>query len=849
VLALTGERAEWIAPHSRIATVLAGARAGVRGEGEGPLAGVVNYWLGRDKSRWIRNVPTYERVRYRGIYPGIDLIYYAKDGRLEYDFEVAPGADPHRIAMRFEGVERVHVDAAGDLVLDTPAGELRQHLPAIYQDGEGARRAIRGRYVLRGGTVRLEVARYDRSRRLVVDPALTWATYFGFGTADSGESIALDSSGNVYVVGTALTTTGYTKVYFAKLNPTGTSAIFTNVYGGESNDYGHAVAVDASGNMYIAGETTSGYFYADTTYLDYYPGYSDDAFITKVDPTGTEALFSHYYGGGGTDAAYGLALDSSDNVYMVGSTNSSGSAPILVSTGAAQTNFGGGNSDAFVVAFSAGGVAIYGTYLGGSGDDYGNGIAADSSGNAYVTGSTTSTNFPVTGSVYQSTNKGAADAFVSKLAPSTGALEFSTYLGGSGADYGYGIALDASGAIYVAGETASTDFPILGAYQSSFGGGTGDAFVSKLSGNGTTLVYSTYLGGSAEDGAAAVAVDKAGNAYITGGTASTNFPVSNAFQATNAGASNAFVAGLNASGAGLLFASYLGGSGTEVSGGTDYGNGVAVNCAAGLVAIGTTQSTDFPVTAGALSPSYLGGASNAFVAMIGAGGGIPAITPGGVVNGATFSSAPVAPGSFISIFGAGLSLVSQQAASAPWPATLAGVTVSIDGTSVPIYYVSSGQINVQLPYETGTGTAVISVASPCGTSTFLTFQVAQAAPYILQTGSGAAIVQNQDYSLNGPNNPAAAGSVITVYMIGIGPLDHAIPTGAAAPSSPLSNATLPKSATIGGMNAPVYFLGMTPGYVGLAQANLTVPAAGSGSQPVVITVGGVASNGPAVYVK
>jgi uncharacterized protein (TIGR03437 family) len=536
-----------------------------------------------------------------------------------------------------------------------------------------------------------------------------------------------------------------------------------------------------------------------------------------------------------------VALDSSTNAYVVGATVST---DFPISSGVAQTSEGGG-VDAFVIKFNASGAGVYSTYLGGSGDEYGNAIAVDSAGNAFIAGSTTSSNFPVTSSAFQPKLAGGTDAFAAKLSPS-GTLVFSTYLGGGLNDLAYGIAIDSSGAAYIAGETASTNFPTLNPMQPAFGGGTGDMFVTKLDGSGASLVYSTYLGGSAEDAAYAITVDGGGNAYVGGMSASTDFPVSDAFQKTNQGSSNGVVAALNTSGSALLFASYLGGSGSGTYG--DTVNALATNCAAGLVAVGTTTSTNFPVTQGSFMSTFQGGSADAFVASIASGGGTPVIGVGGVVNAATSAAGPVAPGSLITIYGSNLALATAMGAL-PWPTTLAGSTVTINGTPAPINYASASQINVQLPYEAGAGTAAVMVGGTCGNSVMATFQVAKAAPYIFQSGTGNAIVQNQDYSVNGPTNPAKAGSYVTVYLTGIGPLDNPVATGAAASTSQLSQATLPKSATIGGWSADVKFLGLTPGFIGLAQANLVVPSLSTGAYPVVITINGVASNGPNLYVQ
>jgi uncharacterized protein (TIGR03437 family) len=236
------------------------------------------------------------------------------------------------------------------------------------------------------------------------------------------------------------------------------------------------------------------------------------------------------------------------------------------------------------------------------------------------------------------------------------------------------------------------------------------------------------------------------------------------------------------------------------------------------------------------------------VARIAAGGGTPAVASGGVVNSASSVAGPVAPGSLITIYGSNLAVVTQTAPSMPWGINLGGAAVAINGAAAPIYYASAGQMNVQLPYEARPGTATLTVTAPCGASAPVAFQVAQAAPYIFPAGDGWAITY-PDATLNGPNKPAHPGDVVIVYLTGIGPLDNPVATGAAAPTTSLSRAALPGSATIGGWTAPVQFLGLTPGFVGLAQANLVVPGLSPGKYPVVITIGGVDSNSGTLYIQ
>jgi uncharacterized protein (TIGR03437 family) len=356
-------------------------------------------------------------------------------------------------------------------------------------------------------------------------------------------------------------------------------------------------------------------------------------------------------------------------------------------------------------------------------------------------------------------------------------------------------------------------------------------------------VWSTYLGGSGDELGNAIALDNSGNVYAGGTTNSTNFPSSFGWQTTNRGGADGTVTGFSADGSALLFSSYIGGTAP------DYVNALAVNCTAGLIVAGSTQSANFPSTLGAApNLAYSQGAAIGYAAKVAAGTAASTISPGGIVNAANGAAAPVAPGSLVSIYGANLAGAAGSASSTPLPTTLNGATVTVNGATVPLVYVSPGQINFQLPFETAAGTASATVNSGCGASTPVTFPVASAAPYLLLGTGGDAIVQNEDGTFNSESSAAPKSTTVTVYLIGIGPLDKQIATGAATPAE-FFNASLPKKALIGGFDTDVKFLGMTPGFVGLAQANLEVPNLSPGKYPVIVTVDGIDSNAATMYVK
>ena len=528
------------------------------------LPGKANYFIGSDPANWRTDVPTYAKVRYKNVYPGIDLIYYGNQRQLEYDFVVSPGADPKRIRLGFQGADKLEVDAQGDLVLHTATGVIRQRKPVIYQEVEGARREIAGGYVLEGARrVGFRVTAYDAHRPLVIDPALFYSTYLGGSDSDEGFAIAVDTAGTAYVTGGTFsidfpttqgafqtTLVGFHGVAFVtKLNSTGSGLVYSTYLGGAIADRGQAIAVDIAGNAYVTGLTFSKDFPTTPVAFQSTPNLlaGNNAFVTKLNPLGSALVYSTYLGGISRDHATGIAVDAAGNAYVTGNTSS---VQFPTTPGAYQTTFGGSNDvliyqgDAFVVKLDPTGSAlIYSTFLGGSGDDIAYGIALDSSGNAYVVGATASTDFPTTPGAFQPTfGGGEAHVFVAKVNPLGSALVYSTYLGGSDHDEGFGIALDGlpSPNAYVTGETRSTDFPIIpGAIQPTFAGGTGfDVFVTKLDPTGSALIYSTYLGGPGDDYGNAIAVDALPNpnAYVTGVTASTTFPTTpGAFQTSFGG--------------------------------------------------------------------------------------------------------------------------------------------------------------------------------------------------------------------------------------------------------------------------------------------------------------------------
>jgi len=613
-------------------TVL-GANPQPRVAGREELPGKANYFIGNDPARWQTNVPIYAKVHYRDIYPGIDLIYDGSQHQLEYDFIVSPGADPDTISLGFQGGHSLEVNTQGDLVLHTAAGALHQRKPFIYQEVDGVRREIPGRYALKDAyRVGFQVAAYDASRPLIIDPVLVYSTYLGGTGGEAGSGIAVDTAGNAYVTGMSFSTNFPTtagvfqtaapsegNVFVTKLNPTGSGLVYSTYLGGSGNDGGKGIAVDPAGNVYVTGFTASSNFPTTPGAFQTAFGGGSNAFVAKLNPSGSELIYSTYLGGIGLNAAEALAVDAAGNAYVTGLTASSN---FPTTPGAFETTYPAGGVHAFVTKVNPKGSGlVYSTYLGGraANGEVGRGIALDIAGNAYIAGQTDSTTFPTTPGAFQTTYGGGRyDAFLTKVNPAGSGLVYSTYLGGNADDGGKGIAVDPAGNVYVTGFTASSNFPTTpGAFQTTYGGGVRDTFVAKVNPAGSGLVYSTYLGGSGNDGgtAASIAVDAAGNAYVTGATDSPNFPASNAVQGVIGGGSDAFVTKVNPAGSGLIYSTYLGGIGF------DGGEAIAVDAAGNAYVTGRTSSTNLPTTPGAFRSTFGGGLFDAFVAKIAMGSG------------------------------------------------------------------------------------------------------------------------------------------------------------------------------------------------------------------------------------
>ena len=601
---------------------LAGANRSPQIVGQNELAGKSNYFVGDDPNRWKTDVPNFSGVRYKEVYPGIDQVFYGNGRQLEYDFVVAPETDYRQIAIDFSGAENLEINPSGELVLTVGGEKIVQKKPFVYQEIGNERREIAANYSIQNPEsknqnpkVGFEIGEYDRSKPLTIDPVLVYSTYLGGNDADGGRAIAVDDGGNVYVTGNASSSNfptvnpyqanvaGNGDVFVTKINAAGTAIIYSTYVGGSRGDSGRGIDFDNAGNAYVTGTTggsiSSNDFPTVNAFDNTYGG-TDDAIVFKLNPAGNALLYSTYLGGSNSDIGHEIKVNRSTGEAFVAG-NSLSQAGFPTTFGAFNTTCSNCVSGSFVTKFNAQGSAlIYSTYIGpGPAND----LAIDADGSAYITGSTTSTAFPITPGAAQPTctgcNLGRSDAFVTKLNATGSALVYSTYLGGSISEVGSGIAVDGTGNAYVTGRTesgtgSSVVFPTTpGAFQ-TVSLGVPDGFVTKLNPTGTAFVYSTFLGGNVRDEAFGIAADPLGNVHVIGQTRSTNFPLANPFQTIcPQNGDCVFISSLDAAGSAILFSTFFGqGEGLEVaadSAGNIYVTGVTYQGLANLPTMNPIQ--------------------------------------------------------------------------------------------------------------------------------------------------------------------------------------------------------------------------------------------------------------------
>jgi hypothetical protein len=822
---------------------LGGTSGEMKPVGEEKLQGTVNYFIGNDRAKWHSKIPTYAKVRYRGIYPGIDLVYYGNQQQVEFDFVVAPSAGPGSIQLRFSGVRELHLTATGDVVVTTPGGRLALQKPLVYQIVEGHRRPVVGNFALLGKhTLGFRLGNYDRTRALVIDPALAYSTFLGGSGMDVAAAVAVDSAGNAYVTGQtsslnfpitpgAFQTTDHgaseaVNAFVSKLNASGTALIYSTYLGGSGtsaclSDSASGLAVDSNANAYVTGSAcstdfpvTPGAFQATNQAA---ATGNANAFVTKLNSTGTALAYSTYLGGSGLagETPYGgdqgnaIAVDAAGNVYLSGQTFS---PDFPVTAGAFQTTNNGSakdDSNAFISKLSpSGSTLLYSTFLGGSGasrgvlsGDSAHAIAVNAAGNAYVAGYTFSADFPVTAGAVQTTNNAApnlsTNVFVTGLNPTGAALIYSTYLGGSPpaapgpyvGDSGNAIAVDTDGGAYVAGFATSTDFPVTqGAFQTTNRNtlNTANAFVTKLNATGSALVYSTYLGGSSGfvnltptlfinggDQVDGLAIDQSGNVYVIGFTASSDFPVTdNAYQAINndqpgcvggcIGGYNAFITELNSTGNGLVYSTYLGGNGVnpsqsvglELFGPGDQANALALDSSGNVYVVGSACSSDFPVTGGAFQKK-IGSGKNAFVAKLNLG---PSFTITGtavtVPPGATTGNTSTITVTPADGFTGSVSLT-------------AAVTSGPNGAQDPLTFSfgSTSPVNITGPTA---GTATLTITTTAAAGCTQASQMERGAPMYLGGGLGLVCALLFGVRVKRRRSQTMLGMVVLIFALATG---------------------------------------------------------------------------------
>ena len=729
-------------------------------EGEGRAPGEVNYLRGNDPERWQTELPGYTSVVYRDLWPGVDIVLQGQDGQLKYEFRVRPGARPSDIRLAYAGTEGLALDDAGRLLIETPLGELQDSPPVSYQEIDGARVPVHSRYVLNdqgGGKQGYGFAvgpNYRPDRELIIDPGVDYSTFLGGSSHEEGNGIAVDAAGNAYIVGTTQSTNfpttlgafdrsfagGVVDVFVSKLNSNGSGLVYSTYLGGTPTplrrgpgdpfEFGRGIAVDANGNAYVTGQTTSSNFPTtsgafDRT-LNVSPNDATDAFVTKLNATGSRLVYSTFLGGTDFDDARGIEVDGSGNAYVTGQTGSND----FPTTAGAFDRSANGSFDAFVTKLNAtGSRLVYSSFLGGSDNELPENVAVDANGNAYVVGSTRSAGFPTTPGAFDPTHNGGAfdtlfDAFVTKFNATGSSLVYSTFLGGSNSDFGGDLALDGAGNAYVVGGTLSPEFPTTpGAFDTAFTGES-EGFVTKLNSSGSALGYSTFLGGA---GASGVVVDTARNAWLAGGASSAAAPTTpDGFDTTHNGGGDAWIGELNATGSALVYATFLGGTNSET------GSDVALDSTGNLYVTGHTYSPDFPTTPGAFDRVFNGDPAifwgDAFVTRLRSGATAsppqPAalsslsLSPTGVTGGNS-STGTVTLTSAAPAGGASVALSSSNTAAATVPAS---VTVPAGSTSAT-FTVSTSSVSsntsstISASYGGVSRTAILAVNAPAATDT------------------------------------------------------------------------------------------------------------------------------------
>lgn len=827
------------------------------------LPGRSNYLLGAHSEEWITGVRQASKVRYRSIYSGIDVVYYGNNRRLEYDFVVAPGADPGQIQLRFPRSSRPRVSENGDLVVGEADSSFRLKRPLVYQLMEGKRWEIAGDFrVDEAGAVGFELGDWDPALELVIDPILEFSSYFGGTSDDAVNDVVTDAEGNIYVTGATasqgLATAGAsqgtkqlggllgTDAFVAKFDPTGMNLLYLTYIGGSNEDTGFGIALDGEGNSLVVGTTASSDFPTvdamQTQNANAGALLGLDSFVLKLDAAGSALEYSTYLGGKGLELEGAIDVDAKGNAYVVASTTST-DLPVV---NALQPQSGGTASfspDAMVAKFDPTGNPVFVTYLGASMEDWGFGIAADGAGNAWVTGMTRSPDFPIAGFAVQNSKRGTFDAFLAKIHSGGRHLLYSSYLGGTHDDAGRDVAVDRSANVYVAGSTGSDDFPVSEDSRAQFkerGVRGQDAFVAKLTTSGREIEYSTFLGGGGTELVHSISVGADGRVVVGGDTDSSDLELVRAFQSSNRGLYDAFVMKLDPVG-GAEYTTYVGGTGH------DGASGVALSADGHAVVGGMAISPDFPTTEGARQ-SNPRGSSESFLSKLIPSGPTPILTTEGLVSAADFSGTPLAPDMWVALFGENLA-EKLVLADGELPTRLGGTSVAIVDRAgrwkpAKLQFVSPNRLNFLMPSRLISGNVTVEVTNDGGQVGSAPVRVERVAPSLFTanaSGMGPAAAtflrvaadgaRTEDFTFD-PNAAAGARANVPIHL-GDGTDQVFISFFGTGFRNQRSF-----TATVGGVEVPAVGAVAQGQFEGLDQAVIgPIPAglAGSGEVDVVLT--------------
>jgi len=900
---------ETAAPSKRTTSFLrmrfSGANNPCRVAGTDLQTGRSHYFRGRDASHWVTDVPHYAKVLYEDVHPGIDLVFYGNEEKFEYDFVVAPGADPGAVTLTLDGADALAIDDSGRLIATLGDREVIQHRPFVYQPAESKRAndpshrertIVDGRWrLLDSATVGFEVADYDPARPLVIDPVISYSTYLNGTDEATGFDVAVDDDGAAYIVGetTSLdfpTTPGSfpaddeapdRNAFITKINPAGDQVVFST-YLGPGGHSAYGVAVDQEGAVYLTGDARGVTDFPVTPGAFKTESLGNTTFVAKLSPDGSQLVYSTFLGDGG-ESGGDIAVDADGFAYVTGQTPS---AEFPTTANAPRPERSSNLPEIYVSKLNQDGSALlFSTYWGGAADrDVGEGIAVDAEGNVYVTGHTLASDFPTTPGAFQTAPGGGIDGFLAKFDPEDGRVVYSTFLGGASSDWGHDVAVDVGGNAYVAGETSSAaggTFPVTAsAWRVDVESAEG--FVTKFSRNGDALVYSTYVGGARTDALFGIAVDTAGHAYVAGNTQSArDLETVNEIPgaAGEPDSRSAMFAKLRTDGSGPLAFFGIGG-GDDV----DEANAVAVDGACNPYLTGKTSSKDFPVTTGSVQTASASGdgRSDAFVTKIDLSVDLdePAIGCRGVVQATGTPTLRVgAPSSIMTAFGSNFAPPGTQALAPEVDGNgrvttqLAGTCLEVEGMRAPIFAVLPGQINFQNPHSLPTGYASFRVIRGCGSGNEQASEperihIGPAAPAFFNfvnnpAGDNPIAALHQDgASFVGPvglfgeavvTTPAAPGEFVSLFATGFGATQPSFAAGQ-VPGAQATLATDDVQVTIGGIPIPpedMFYVGVAPCCAGLYQLVVRIPPnAPAGNHAVIVTIAGRPSaTGPYVAVQ